>query len=246
MACAVINGDALPEKEMLVEALSGIDRVKSICFNVNKERSNVILGEKTFTVWGSDTITDELCGLRFEISPNSFYQVNHNQCGKLYKKAAEYASLTGKETVVDIYCGAGTIGLTMAKSAKRIFGIEIVMQAIENAKRNAELNGIENAEFFCGDAFEGAKELERRGIKADTVILDPPRKGCRRELFDVIERINPKRIVYVSCDSSTLARDLAILDEKGYNTQEITPVDMFPRTPPVEAVALVIRNTENS
>ena len=137
MACAVINGDALPEKEMLVEALSGIDRVKSICFNVNKERSNVILGEKTFTVWGSDTITDELCGLRFEISPNSFYQVNHNQCGKLYKKAAEYASLTGKETVVDIYCGAGTIGLTMAKSAKRIFGIEIVMQAIENAKRNA-------------------------------------------------------------------------------------------------------------
>ncbi len=141
--------------------------------------------------------------------------------------------------MIDLYCGAGTIGLTMAENAKRVFGIEIVPQAVENAKRNAEINGIKNAEYFCGDAFEGANELEKRGISTDVIVLDPPRKGCRKELFDVIEKMAPKKIVYVSCDSATLARDLAILKEKGYETKEITPVDMFPRTPHVEAVALV-------
>ncbi len=239
MACAVINADTLPEKEILIEELLKNDGIKSICVNINKSNSNVILGDKTITLWGSDVIRDSLLGLTFEISPNSFYQVNHDQCEKLYKKAAEYAALTGNETVVDLYCGAGTIGLTMADRAKKLFGIEIIPQAIENAKKNAQINGITNAEFFCGDAAQGAEMLENRGIRPDVVILDPPRKGCQRELFDTIEKMAPKRIVYVSCDSSTLARDLAILDEKGYKTEEITPVDMFPRTPHVEAVALI-------
>ena len=175
------------------------------------------------------------------ISPESFYQINHDQCEKLYTKAAEYAGLTGNETVVDLYCGVGTIGLSMADNAKQIFGIEIIPQAIENAKINARQNGITNAEFFCGDAYDGAKELEKRGITPDVVILDPPRKGCQKELFDVVEKMNPKRIVYVSCDSATLARDLEVLQTKGYQTLEVTPVDMFPRTPHVESVVQLVK-----
>lgn len=241
MACAVINGTSLPMPDKLVERLIAIPGMKSVCLNVNTKNSNVILGDKTVLLWGSETIEDILLGKRFVISPNSFYQVNHDQCERLYRIAADYAGLTGKETVVDLYCGAGTIGITMADKAKRLFGIEIVPQAIENARKNAALNGVSNAEFFCGDAFDGAKELEQRGIHADVVILDPPRKGCQQELFDVIKRINPERIVYVSCDSATLARDLAILAGKGYTAQEITPVDMFPRTPHVETVCLMSR-----
>jgi 23S rRNA (uracil1939-C5)-methyltransferase len=201
----------------------------------------VILGVETKTIWGTDTITDILLGKKFVISPNSFYQVNHSQCEKLYSKAMEYASLTGNETVVDLYCGAGTIGLTMADKAKQIFGIEIVPQAIDNAKINAKLNEITNAEFFCGDAYEGAKALEKRGVNADVVILDPPRKGCQKELFDIVQMMNPKKIVYVSCDSATLARDLEILNQKGYIAEEITPVDMFPRTPHIECVAKIVK-----
>ena len=236
MACAVINGDSLPNSELLIEKLSAVDGVKSICINVNKKDTNVVLSNDTRVIFGSETITDILCGKHFEISPNSFYQVNRSQCEKLYKIAENYAELTGSETVVDLYCGAGTIGITMADNAKQIFGTEIVPQAVENARRNAELNGVENAEYFCGDALDSAKELEKRGVQADVVILDPPRKGCDSALFDVIERMSPKRIVYVSCDSATLARDLAILNEKGYTALEATPVDMFPRTPHVETV----------
>ena len=241
MACAVINGDALPKQDILIDELKKIKGVKSICININTENSNVVLGRKTRVIWGSGTITDTLLGKSFEISPNSFYQVNHHQCEKLYTIAGAYAQLSGSETVVDLYCGAGTIGLTMADKAKRIFGIEIVPEAVENARRNAKINHISNAEFFCGDAYEGAKELEMRAISADVIILDPPRKGCQKELFDVIERMSPKRIVYVSCDSATLARDLAILNEKGYTAKEITPVDMFPRTPHVETVVLMTK-----
>lgn len=240
MACAVINGNTLPNQELLVNELRRIENIKSICININKKNSNVILGETTKAIWGSETITDVLLGKKFVISPNSFYQINHDQCEKLYLKAAEYAALNSDETLVDMYCGAGTIGITMADKAKRVFGIEIVESAIENAKLNAKINGITNAEFFCGDAFEGAKELERRNIKPDVVILDPPRKGCQKELFDIIERMNPKRIVYVSCDSATLARDLAILKDKNYAAEKVTPVDMFPRTPHVECVVLLL------
>lgn len=241
MACAVINGDTLPESETLIQELQKFPAVKSICVNINKENSNVILGEKTYVLWGKETITDTLLGGKFEISPNSFYQVNHDQCEKLYSLAGEYASLTGDEIVVDLYCGAGTIGLTLSDKAKRIFGIEIVPQAVENARRNAELNGVDNAEYFLGDAFDGARELEKRGIAPDIVILDPPRKGCQREVLQAVANMSPERIVYVSCDSATLARDLEILDVLGYIAEEITPVDMFPRTPHVEAVTKIIK-----
>lgn len=241
MACAVINGDTLPEQDCLIHELTKINGMQSICVNINKADSNVVLGENTQVIWGSETIEDVLLGKRFAISPNAFYQVNHDQCEKLYAKAAEYAALTGQETLVDLYCGAGTIGLTMADKAQRLFGIEIVPQAIENAKHNAALNGVTNAEFFCGDAAAGAKELQRRGIQPDVVVLDPPRKGCSEALLQTVAAMQPQRIVYVSCDSATLARDLAILHEIGYIAQEITPVDMFPRTPHVEAVCLLSR-----
>ncbi len=241
MACAVINSNRLPDEKLLVELLSDVDGVKSICVNINTNRNNVVLGKQTKTIWGQETITDVLLGKKFIISPNSFYQVNHNQCEKLYSKAIEYADLKGNETVVDLYCGAGTIGLSMADKASKIFGVEIVPQAIENAKINAKINNISNAEFFCGDAYEAMKELENRKIIPDVVMLDPPRKGCQKELFDVINRMNPKKIVYVSCDCATLARDLEILSSKGYHTEKITPVDMFPRTPHVESVALVVK-----
>lgn len=241
MACAVINADSLPDSDYLVEQLKAVRGVKSICVNVNKKNSNVILGEKTKTVWGSDTVTDELLGKKFVISPNSFYQVNRAQCEKLYSKAAEYASLNGSETVLDLYCGVGTIGITMADKAKQIIGVEIVPQAIENAKINAKINNVENAEFLCGDAYFAADELKRRHIKPDVIVLDPPRKGCQKELLGVINSMSPEKIVYVSCDSATLARDLAILDEYGYKANQITPVDMFPRTPHVECVCLLTK-----
>lgn len=241
MACAVINSKNLPNKELLIDLLSAIDGVKSICVNVNTNKDNVILGKNTNVIWGTDTITDILLNKKFIISPNSFYQVNPKQCEKLYSKATEYAGLTGNETVVDLYCGAGTIGLTMADNASKILGVEIVPQAIENAKINAKINDVSNAEFLCGDAFDAIKELEKRSIVPDVIILDPPRKGCQKELFDVIKRMNPKKIVYVSCDCATLARDLEILSHKGYKTQKVTPVDMFPRTPHVETVVLMSR-----
>ncbi len=241
MVCLVINCKNIPNEAELVNALVKDKNVKSVCVNINRENTNVILGDKTNVIYGQKTITDILLDKKFVISPESFYQINHDQCEKLYTKATEYAGLTGNETVVDLYCGVGTIGLSMADRAKQIFGIEIVPQAIENAKINAKQNGISNAEFFCGDAFDGAKELEKRGIVPDVVILDPPRKGCQKELFDVIEQMNPKRIVYVSCDSATLARDLEVLQTKGFRTLEVTPVDMFPRTPHVEAVAKLIK-----
>lgn len=244
MACAVINGRSIPNEKMLIDELTKIDKIKSICLNINTAKGNVILGDETKIIWGAETITDKLLGKSFVISPNSFYQVNHDQCEKLYSKAIEYANLTGSETVIDLYCGAGTIGLSMADNAKQIFGVEIIPQAIENARINAKLNGIDNAEFFCGDAYDLAGELENRGIKPDVVVLDPPRKGCQKELFDVIENMKPSRIVYVSCDSATLARDLEILKDKGYITKEVTPVDMFPRTPHVEAVALISKTQE--
>ena len=241
MACAVINSNSLPKQEILVEELRKIPDIKSICFNINKTQSNVILGDKTVLLWGKETICDILLGKKFEISPESFYQINHNQCEKLYKKAIDYAELSGSENLVDIYCGAGTIALSAADKAKMVYGIEIIPDAVENAKKNAQINGIENARFICADAARGAKELEKMGICADVVVVDPPRKGCGRELLETIKRMNPKKMVYVSCDPATLARDLAILDEMGYKALEATPVDMFPRTTHIETVVLMTR-----
>ena len=240
MVCAVINGDSIPKADLLVKLLKeSLPELKSVVININKSKTNVILGKTSKAIWGSDTISDVLLGRRFVISPNSFYQVNHSQCERLYKKAREYAGLTGSEVLLDLYCGAGTIGLTMAEGAKQLVGIEIVPQAVENAKINAELNGITNAKFICADAAKGALILRKDGINPDVVILDPPRKGCDKALLDTVEQMSPKKIVYVSCDSATLARDLEILKNKGYITQRVTAVDMFPRTPHVECVVLI-------
>ncbi len=242
MACAVINGNDIPERELLISLLKEkLPDLKSVVLNINREKTNVILGRKSKTIWGSDTIEDILLGKRFVISPNSFYQVNHSQCEKLYSKAKELADLKGNEVLLDLYCGVGTIGITMADSVKQLVGIEIIPQAVENAVNNARINHIENAQFICADAPKGAEILKEKGIKPDVVILDPPRKGCEKSLFDTIEEMSPKKIVYISCDSATLARDLAILKSKNYITKKIIALDMFPRTPHTEAAALIIK-----
>ncbi len=240
MACAVINANSIPNGELLVSLLrEKVDGLTSVAVNINKEKTNVILGKETSIIWGEKYIRDSLLGKDFLISPNSFYQVNHNQCEKLYAKAKEFAGLTGTETVLDLYCGVGTIGLTMAENVKQLVGIEIIPQAIENAKENAKINHITNAQFICADAPKGAEILKKQGVNPDIIILDPPRKGCEKSLFDTIEQLSPKKIVYVSCDSATLARDLAILKEKGYEAKKVSAVDMFPRTPHVECVTLI-------
>ena len=240
MACAVINGKSIPNQELLISLLKqAFPKLKSVAVNINLKNTNVILGDKTNIIWGEDRITDILLGRKFVISPESFYQVNHSQCEKLYSCAADFARLTGSETVLDMYCGAGTIGLTLADKCKQLYGVEIVESAVNNARENALINGIGNAGFICADAFEGAKILTRKGVKPDVVIVDPPRKGCQKELFDIIENLGAKRIVYVSCNSATLARDLQILSSKGYCIKRLAAVDLFPRTAHVEAVCLV-------
>ena len=242
MVCIVSRSRELPNEAEIISRLQAVSNIKSIILNVNPDRTNVVLGKECRTLWGSDFITDELCGLKFNISPLSFYQVNHDTAEVLYGKAKEYAALTGSETLVDLYCGTGTIGLTMAKSVKRLIGVEIIPQAIENARENAKLNGIDNAEFICADASQAADELLRRGIKPDVVVLDPPRKGCDEELVKTVADMSPDRIVYVSCDSATLARDCKRFASLGYTTTRATPVDMFPHTAHVETVALLVRN----
>lgn len=242
MVCIVVNGNGVHGEEELVKLLrKRVPGLKSVIVNSNRERTNVILGQKNRTVWGQDFITDELCGLRFRISPASFYQVNRRQAERLYAAAGQYAGLTGSETVLDLYCGTGTIGLSMAKDAARVIGVEIVDQAVEDAKQNAADNGIENAEFLCMDAAKAADMLKNRGEKPDVVLLDPPRKGCSPELIETVSQMAPSRVVYVSCDPATLARDLKLFAAKGYKTMEATPVDMFPRTAHVECVVLMSR-----
>lgn len=242
MVCPVINGKSLPNEEKLVKMLTDTcDKISSMVINENTDKTNVILGKKCRTIYGKDYITDILCGLEFRLSPLSFYQVNRNQAERLYYKAAEYAGLTGKETLLDLYCGTGTIGLTMAHKAKNLIGVEIVPQAIADAKINAEKNNIKNARFECGDASAAAKMLEAEGLKPDVIILDPPRKGCARDVLETVVKMDPDRIVYISCDPATLARDCKILDELGYKALKVTPVDLFPRTGHVETVCLLSR-----
>ena len=240
MVCAVINGNKLPNENKLVSALTECNKaIRSIIVNVNKEKTNVILGKTCRTLWGEDYITDILCGLTFRISPLSFYQVNRDQAEKLYSKAAEYAALSGSETVLDLYCGAGTIGLSMAKNAKEIIGVEIVPEAIEDAKINAQINGITNTRFICGDAAKAAEILKNEGIRPNVIILDPPRKGCSPDMINTAAQMQPERIVYVSCDPATLARDCGLFAALGYIAAKATPVDMFPRTGHVETVVLL-------
>ena len=240
MVCLVVNGRNVPFADELIATLEEeINGLKSVILNVNTKKTNVVLGEECITLYGSDYITDELCSLKFNISPLSFYQVNHDGAEILYNKAKEYAGLTGGETLIDLYCGTGTIGLTMARDAKQLVGVEIVPQAVENARKNADLNGIDNARFICADASKAAEILFEEGIKPDVVILDPPRKGCDEALLETVSKMAPERVVYVSCDSATLARDCARFLDFGYEVAEATPVDMFPRTGNVEVVALL-------
>lgn len=243
MAVLVINGNSIPKAQLLIETLKSSlgENLKSVCLNINKEDNNVVLGKENICIYGDGFINDTLSGVDVRLSPNSFYQVNRGMAERLYGIAKRYAEPKGK-TVLDLYCGAGTIGLSMADEAKWIIGVEIVPDAVEDAKRNAETHGIANAEFICGDAKAAAERLRERKIKPDVVIVDPPRKGCEKELLCIIAQdFSPEKIVYVSCDPATLARDTAILTKLGYNLIEYTPVDLFPRTAHVETVALLSR-----
>ncbi|MCD2502997.1 23S rRNA (uracil(1939)-C(5))-methyltransferase RlmD [Clostridium sp. NSJ-145] len=247
MVVIVTNGDKLPYKDEFVNIIKdNVPGIKSIIQNINSKPTNVILGLESKTLWGEDTISDYIGEFRFNISPLSFFQVNPTQTEVLYSKALEYAKLTGNETVFDAYCGTGTITLFLSKKAKKVYGVEIIPQAIDNAWINAKENNVENVEFFVGESEVVIPDLINKGVKADVVVVDPPRKGCDKKLLDAISNIDAKRIVYVSCDPSTLARDLAILDENGYKTLEVQPVDMFPHTAHIENVALLVKKTLNS
>lgn len=242
MVCLVINGRKIRQEEVLAERLAQIPGMKSITVSRNEEKTNVILGREIRTLWGEPTIHDRIGEVSFEISPLSFFQVNPVQTEKLYGKALEYAGLTGNETVWDLYCGIGTISLFLAKKAKKVYGVEIVPAAIENAKRNAAENGLTNTEFFVGKAEEVFPSwYEKYQERADVIVVDPPRKGCEETLLRTMVQMQPDRIVYVSCDSATLARDLGILSQNGYRTELVQPVDMFPQTVSVECVALLKR-----
>ena len=240
MVCLILNGNKLPKEEQLVKSLCEIPGMTSITINVNKKHSNVILGEEIRLLWGQEYITDRIGDISYQISPLSFYQVNPMQTQKLYAKALEYADLHGKETVWDLYCGIGTISLFLAQKAKFVRGVEIVPAAIENAKENAKLNGLENTEFFVGKAEEVLpREYKKNGVYADVIVVDPPRKGCDETLLETMVEMNPERIVYVSCDSATLARDLKYLCERGYELRKVCPVDQFGMTVHVETVVLL-------
>ena len=240
MVCLIINGEKLPGEEALVKSLRQIPEAVSVMVNVNKKRNNVILGEKVRLLWGQPYITDKIGEISYQISPLSFFQVNPYQTGRLYGKALEYAQLSGNETVWDLYCGIGTISLFLAQKAKMVRGVEIIPAAIENAKENACLNGFANTEFFVGKAEEVLPEqFARTGERADVIVVDPPRKGCDETLLSTIIEMQPDRVVYVSCDSATLARDLKYLCERGYELKKVCPVDMFPNTVSVETVVLL-------
>lgn len=227
------------QAELLADLQKELPNLSSFIVNINKEQTNVALGDKNLTVWGKSFIRDELCSLKFDISPLSFYQVNHNQTELLYKKAAEFADISENETVLDLYCGTGTIGLTMAKKAKKLIGIEIVKDAVENAISNATINNITNAEFICADAASAAEQIDLKNEKIDVIIIDPPRKGCDPSLISTCAEFEPSRIVYVSCDPATLARDIKLFKDHGYELKKAAPVDMFPCTSHVETVVLL-------
>ena len=248
MVCIIINGTKLPFIEQLVNQLKETlndypeYHLKSVCLNVNKEKTNVILGTKIIPVFGQTFITDMIGDIKYEISPLSFFQVNPIQTKKLYELALDYADLSGEEIVWDLYCGIGTISLFLAKKAKEVYGVEIVPEAIEDAKRNAEINNIKNAEFFVGAAEDvlPKKYKESNGsMRADVIVVDPPRKGCDQSLLDTVIAMEPKKVVYVSCDPATLARDLKYMTENGYEVEKVRPVDQFPHSTHVETCVLL-------
>ena len=247
LCCVIANGKQLPrEPELAAYVRAAAPGTVGVVLNTNTKKGNVILGEKYRTLWGQDFLMDTLCGLQFKLSVPSFYQVNRDQAEVLYGKALEFAALTGEETVLDLYCGTGTITLCLAKQAKKAIGAEIVPPAIEDAKENAARNNIENAEFFCGDAADIAAKLEREGLRPDVITVDPPRKGLAPEVIAYVAGMGPKRVVYVSCDPATLGRDVKIFDGFGYKAVRAAAVDMFPGTRHVETVVLLSKGEIDS
>lgn len=242
LVCLLVNGDKLPHEQELVTMLRrAVPGTVGVVLGINTRRGNSILGESYRTLWGEDTISDTLCGLTFRLSVPSFYQVNHDQAEVLYGKAVEFANLTGEELVVDLYCGAGTITQVMARHCRRVIGAEIVPEAIEDAKENIRRNGINNASFFCGDAKDIASELVRQNLRPDVICVDPPRKGLAPEVVDAVASMQPRRVVYVSCDPATLARDVKRFEARGYLARRAAAVDLFPGTAHVETVVLLSR-----
>ena len=245
MLVLVTKTNKLPGKEILIQELTDkFPDIKSIVQNINDQRTNLILGEKTKVLWGEEYIHDKIGELTFAISAKSFYQVNPVQTKVLYDKALEYAKIDENDVVIDAYCGIGTISLFLAQKAKKVYGVEVVPEAIHDAKANAKLNGMNNVEFVVGQAEKIMPEWKREGLDPDVIVVDPPRKGCAPEFLEAMIEMEPKRIVYVSCNPSTLARDLRILEDGGYRTNEVQPVDMFPNTTHVELVALMSRVDE--
>ena len=242
LVCLVVNGDGLPKTKGLIEALKAVPGFATLVLSVNTKKGNAVLGDRFVTLYGPGYIEDTLCGLNFRLSARSFYQVNHAQAQRLYETAITLADITKDDLVLDLYCGVGTITLAMAARAGKVLGVEVVPQAIEDAKDNAKRNGIENAEFFCADAGEAALRLEAEGIHPDIITVDPPRKGLSQDAIEAIARMSPRSLVYVSCDPATLARDTALLKEKGYCVKEVVAADLFPRCSHVETVCqLVLR-----
>ncbi len=241
LVCLVLNGRRLPKPEVLIERLKKVPGFTTLVISVNTKQGNAVLGDEFVTLYGQGYIEDTLCGLNFRLSPRSFYQVNHHQAQRLYEAAIERAEITKNDTVLDLYCGVGTITLAMARAAGKVIGVEVVPQAVEDAKDNAARNGIENAEFFCGDAGQAALELEKQGVQVDIVVVDPPRKGLNADTIEALHRFAPCRIVYVSCDPATLARDVALLKECGYQVKDAVAADLFPRCAHVESVVCLSR-----
>ncbi len=242
LVCLVVNGRAIPRQKELISRLQKIPGFTTLVLSVNEKPGNTILGEEFITLYGPGFIEDTLCGLTFRLSPRSFYQVNHHQAQRLYEAAITQAGITKDDTVLDLYCGVGTITLAMAKAARKVIGVEVIPQAVQDAKENALRNGIKNAEFFCGDAGEAALALEKQGIRADVAVVDPPRKGLNADTIEALSRMAPRRIVYVSCDPATLGRDVALLKERGYTLANAQAADLFPRCAHVETVVLLTRN----
>ena len=246
LVCLVVNGDGLPKTKGLIEALKAVPGFATLVLSVNTKKGNAVLGDRFVTLYGPGYIEDTLCGLNFRLSARSFYQVNHAQAQRLYETAITLADITKDDLVLDLYCGVGTITLAMAARAGKVLGVEVVPQAIEDAKDNAKRNGIENAEFFCADAGEAALRLEAEGIHPDIITVDPPRKGLSQDAIEAIARMSPRSLVYVSCDPATLARDTALLKEKGYCVKEVVAADLFPRCSHVETVVLLSKGEIDS
>lgn len=241
LVCLVVNGEKLPRAEVLIDRLKQVKGFTTLVLSVNERKGNAVLGDRFITLYGPGYIEDTLCGLTFRLSPRSFYQVNHTQAQRLYDLAISQAGITKSDTVLDLYCGVGTITLIMAKAAGKVIGVEVIPQAVEDARDNAARNGITNAEFLCGDAGEAALKLEAQGVHPDVVVVDPPRKGLSADAIEAIAAMAPRRVVYVSCDPATLARDAALLKQRGYGLENAQAADLFPRCAHVETVALLVR-----